>query len=73
MKDTKTKKEDALRREFAMGVLFSAQFLAINHDKEELAEDLLRESFVPRKELLAAQRLSGYESRKMCRLIRRAR
>ena len=57
---------------FIDGVIWSAQFMAINHREDGFAEDILRHSDFTRKQLMASQRKSGYESRVMYKLIRRA-
>jgi hypothetical protein len=57
---------------FVDGVLFSAQFMAIDTREESFAGDILKASGFTKNELLSAQRRSGYESRKMCKIIRRA-
>ena len=56
---------------FIDGLMFCAQELVCDH-QGGFAEDILRASGFSRRDLLSAQRKSGYESRKMCKIIRRA-
>ena len=56
---------------FIDGLMFASQELACDH-QGGFAEDILRASGFSRRDLLSAQRKSGYESRKMCKIIRRA-
>ena len=56
---------------FIDGLMFASQELACLH-QGGFAEDILRASGFSRRDLLSAQRKSGYESRKMCKIIRRA-
>ena len=63
-----SKKED----EFISGVLWSAQFIACSHGEGTMAEDMLLESGFTEAQFLKEQTSSGYESRKMCKIIRRA-
>lgn len=55
---------------FVDGVMFSAQFVALAYGQDSIAEGLLRESGYDQATLLRSQRRSGFESRKMCPLIR---
>ena len=57
---------------FVDGVVWAAQFVAVDHRHGSCAEDMMRTSGFTRAELMKAQRRSGYESRTMCALIRRA-
>lgn len=57
---------------FIAGYLACCQNLISMYDQPTMVEELLRESGYSRKELLAAQRRSGYRSREMCPLIRTA-
>ena len=57
---------------FIDGLMFASQFMAVDHREGGFAEDILRASGFSRRDLLSAQRKSGYESRKMCKIIRRA-
>lgn len=59
-----------VRRAFINGVLYGAQFMAIDHHEESFAEDMLRNSGFSRRDLLNAQRRSGYESRFMNKIIK---
>ena len=57
---------------FLDGLLYAAQFMAISHREDLFAQDILYSSGFSRRDLLMAQRRSGYESRIMCRVIRLA-
>jgi len=57
---------------FTRGYLAACQNLVVAHGLDGTAEDLLRESGMERRELLRAQRESGYGSRRMCPIIRSA-
>jgi hypothetical protein len=57
---------------FLDGVLFAAQFMALDHNEGGFAQDIIQSSGFSQRDMLRAQRRSGYESRTMCRLIRRA-
>jgi len=57
---------------FAAGIVYAAQQIASTADQPTLAVEILKESGLSRKELSETQRKSGYESRLMMPLIRKA-
>lgn len=57
---------------FIAGYLAACQNILHLHDEPTVVVDALRHSGFSGKELLSAQRASGYRSRQMCPLIREA-
>lgn len=54
------------------GIIYSCQFLIISADQPGLAQQIMNESGYSMDDLLAEQRRTGYESRKVNPVIREA-
>ena len=54
------------------GILYSVQYLIITRDEPSMAQELIRDSGYTMNDFLKIQRKSGYESRKMNKVIREA-
>jgi hypothetical protein len=54
------------------GIIYAAQYLVIARDEPFLAEEMMRESGFSKPKLIAAQKLTGYETVKMNKVINAA-
>ena len=52
------------------GILYSAQFLHLSHGLTSVAQDLMNESGYSMNEFLKEQKKSGYETRRMNKIIK---
>lgn len=59
-------------QEFLLGYLAALQFVIISHGMDSIAEEAMRESGYTENGFLKAQKQTGYESRKMNKIIRNA-
>jgi len=59
--------------EYYLGVITAAQFIALDHDQPSMVSDMFYSYGLDTNKLLKAQRQSGYQSRKMCPIIRDAK
>lgn len=58
--------------DFAAGILYAAQFVAINHGQDTIASSILRESGYKKSTFLNLQKATQFETRKMNEIIRSA-
>jgi hypothetical protein len=54
------------------GILFACQYLVLVRDEPTFAEELIKESKFTIQEYINAQAKTGYEDRKMNRIIKKA-